>query len=151
MESTSHVPLIDTGSAGFSYIPQRIAEQYKLSLSTLDNPITLCSFEGEASELPVVSLTFIFLLIGRHRERIPVFVIPRCNYDVFLGLPWLEKHNPYINFDCRTLTFGENCFKLGCINFETTVSYHHDYKTACNRSPNPLSSRRAVPDSRVNY
>ena len=28
--------------------------------------------------------------------------------------------------DCRTLTFGENCFKLGCINFETTVSYNHD-------------------------
>jgi hypothetical protein len=45
-----------------------------------------------------------------HWERINFNVIKTSTYDAVLGLPWLEKHNPTINYRERTLTFnGYGC------------------------------------------
>ena len=75
---------------------------------------------------PVTSFTRLPLSIHRHTENLFAHVLPSCKYDLVLGLPWLEKHNPYISWKEHELTFGENCIAKGCCKFETTVPYAKD-------------------------
>ena len=74
----------------------------------------------------VTSFTRLPLSIHRYTKNLFAYVLPSCKYDLVLGLPWLEKHNPYISWKEHELTFGENCIAKGCCKFETTVPYAKD-------------------------
>jgi hypothetical protein len=44
--------------------------------------------------------------IGKHTEKIVLNIISTPHHPIILGLPWLEAHNPIIDWRSRTLTFS---------------------------------------------
>lgn len=116
------VTLVDTGASGLAFISESIARNLSLELRSLSSPILLTGFEGKKGPLVTHEVNF-SLQIGRHFEKINAFVTEPCKHDLILGLPWLEKHNPFINWKDHTLTFGEHCLNKSCCQFETTVPY----------------------------
>jgi hypothetical protein len=46
------------------------------------------------------------LYIGKHMEKIVLNIIFTVHHPIILGLPWLELHNPIIDWRFRTLTFS---------------------------------------------
>lgn len=121
-DNTTLITLIDTGASGFAFISERICNQLKLIPSILKSPLALVGFEGKSGAQITKTLTF-SLAVGRHREKITAFVTPNMKYDLVLGLPWLEEHNPYVNWTENTITFGETCMQKACCQFETTIPY----------------------------
>ena len=43
-----------------------------------------------------------------YNDNIQFTVFPLSKYDAILGMPWLEKHNPQINFKNKTVQFQSN-------------------------------------------
>ena len=44
------------------------------------------------------------LLSGNHHEQIELFVIPAAGTSVILGLPWLVRHNPAVDWTASAIT-----------------------------------------------
>lgn len=138
--------LIDTGASGFAFISKRMCQHLKLPLKILQAPITLLGFEGKSGS-QITERTSFSLQIGRHSEEMSAFVIPESKYDLILGLPWLEKHSPFIDWKEHTLTFGERCLESTCCKFETTISYFNSPSTIPKEVLSPkMSSHLAIMD-----
>lgn len=116
------ITLVDSGASGFAFISERTCNLLKLISSDLNSPLTLVGFEGRPGA-QLTKKTKVILSIERHKEEMEAFITPYLKYDLVLGLPWLEKHNPYVNWKENTITFGETCLNRSCCQFETTVSY----------------------------
>ena len=67
---------------------------------------------GPVSEM-TVPLGVIF---GSHQESVSFDLINSPNHTVLLGLPWLVRHDPYINWATRTLSSQfchDHCYQSG--------------------------------------
>lgn len=122
INNTSLIALIDTGASGFAFLSQSLCHSLKLSPYALKYPITLVGFDGKQGAQITHQVSF-SLAIGRHCEVLTAYVTYPCKQDLVLGLPWLEKHNPYVNWKENTITFGEDCLERACCKFETTIPY----------------------------
>ena len=116
------ITLVNSSASGFAFISEELCHKLNVTSSDLKNPLALVGFEGKPGA-QVAKTTSFNLAIGRHQEEMSAFVTPNIKYDLVLGLPWLEKHNQFINWAEHTLTFGENCLNKACCKFETTIPY----------------------------
>ncbi|KAI0996376.1 hypothetical protein K3495_g11804 [Podosphaera aphanis] len=123
------VALIDTGASGFAFVSQSLCHRLLLPSKKLEKPLAVIGFEGRQGAQITHQANF-SLSIGRHQENLPAYVTYPCKYDLVLGLPWLEKHSPYVNWKENTITFGEPCLESLCCNFETTITYHNSSRQA---------------------
>ena len=48
--------------------------------------------------------------------------------QVVLGMPWLTKHNPHIDWEKKTVTFGEHICKT-TLSTELAIAVHKDEVT----------------------
>ena len=116
--------LIDTGASGIAFISESLCKRLSLATEVLKSAVVLIGFEGTSGS-KISTKVNVPLKIGNHSEILSAFVVPNSKYDLVLGLPWLEKHSPFIDWKEHTLTFGESCMKSSCCNFETTIPYHN--------------------------
>lgn len=114
--------LVDTGASGLAFISESLCKRLNLSPHRLSSPIQLTGFEGKNSQ-KVTHMVNFSLCIGSHQEYMSAYVTNPCKNDLILGLPWLEKHNPYVDWKNNCITFGETCLEKGCCQFETTLPY----------------------------
>ena len=47
--------------------------------------------------------------IQKHHEEMVFDVVDMASHDIVLGVPWLKKHNPQINWKTETVTLGRDC------------------------------------------
>jgi len=100
--------LIDSGASGM-FISGRFVQRYELATrKKKDGGYELMAVDG--SSLPDVdSETMpLPLVFQQHHEEIVLDIVPMARHDVVLGVPWLEKHNPNVDWKRRVLTF-ERC------------------------------------------
>ena len=50
-----------------------------------------------------------------HQKDVPMFAMPELHYDIILGMPWLKKHKPIIEWDFETVTFSSNSCLSHCL------------------------------------
>lgn len=122
VENEKPIALVDTGASGVAFISNSFCRRLNLPRRAISTPISLSGFEGDNQSI-ITDQTHFQLRIGRHTEVLKAYVIDRCKYDIILGLPWLELHNPYVDWQSNTITFGETCLKKNCCDFETTIPY----------------------------
>jgi hypothetical protein len=97
--------LIDSGASGI-FISRKFINKFQLTLDRLTEPIAVRNADGTPSQGGPIEF-FCDAIISvppssfRDRERFKVAVIG--NYDVILGLPWLKKHNPQVDWRAGTL------------------------------------------------
>lgn len=76
--------------------------------SPLSHPKPLFLADGQLRDW-IRETAILDLQIGAHRETISLFITPLAEENpVILGIPWLQKHNPAVDWNTLDLKF-ENC------------------------------------------
>ena len=96
--------LIDGGSEG-NFISQALVSRLKLKTVKLVAKKQVQGFNGESCYIDQ-AVPNISLKMGAQSEQITLCVAPlQLSADVVLGMPWLQKHNPHIDWRQRLITF----------------------------------------------
>jgi hypothetical protein len=99
--------LVDSGATS-SFIDQTFVVQHNIPVVKKSTPILVEVIDGRtiASGAITHETTPLELCIGKHTEKIVLNIISTLHHPIILGLPWLEAHNPIIDWRFRTLTFS---------------------------------------------
>jgi hypothetical protein len=102
--------MIDSGAHGNFIDPDCV---YKQGFGTLEKttPYPVIGLDGAPIGNFIVKLETVPLTMGiqQHVERISFDVVPMQGQDVILGIPWLTKHNPQIDWTKRSIKFKKEC------------------------------------------
>ncbi|KAI0998890.1 hypothetical protein K3495_g9307 [Podosphaera aphanis] len=99
--------LIDSGASAYRFIDDKFAHDNQPQTIPFQRPRTLKVFDGsESSYGQIISMAKTVLRIGGHSETILSFVTALAYFDIVLGLPWLQYHNPEIRWAEEILKFN---------------------------------------------
>lgn len=105
--------LVDSGATAV-FICEKLAT--KLKKQRLIHPERLTVFDGEDSRAgSITHKVHGTLFIDEHNEMIDLKVTRPGGYDMVLGLPWLEKHNPSIDWTRKDIGFDSLYCKKHCL------------------------------------
>ena len=117
-ERTLHVPvkisvndqiiktttIIDCGTTG-SFIDPRLIAMTEFPLQRLDKQVKAYNIDGMTnSKGNIVWETHINLLFPKHRENVKLMVLNLGWKQIILGMPWLKKWNPTINWVAKWIS-----------------------------------------------
>ena len=91
--------LIDSG-ATHNFMSVEMFKKLETTLSKTNQHVNFAN--GETKEC--IGLTTIKLQVGEYLEDIVARIVP-IKFDVILGMQWLTKHNPTINWNTNTINF----------------------------------------------
>ena len=97
--------MIDSGATG-NFVSRSFVKRNGIATQEKNDGYELIAVDG--SSLPSVDSETIPLpmAIQRHHEEITLDVLDTAGHDVVLGMPWLEKHNPVIDWTKGVLRFA---------------------------------------------
>ena len=97
------VVLLDCGATG-NFVSETYARQ--LGLKQQQSPTRVCLADGRTSDsvglLPAVNVR-----IGTYSEKMDLIVTQLQGYDIILGMAWLEKYNPRVDWRGKKLTLTD--------------------------------------------
>lgn len=118
--------MIDSGAAGNFMHPEFFG---RLGISGVPKarPIPVEGLSGEdlGGSIEIES-GFLTMAVRGHLERINFNVFPVGKYDIVLGIPWLRKHNPVIDWQKEQVTFHCKCPKGPSVGDTGTVRPVHE-------------------------
>lgn len=105
--------LLDSGTST-TFISKRVEDQMGLQACQFNEPIPLLHIDGTANTsgkiLHYIYLDLVIPQAGHHSKT--VFALTDMNdQDIILGIDWLQKHNPKIDWKEGTIT-------LHCCRFQ---------------------------------
>jgi hypothetical protein len=102
--------MVDCGGTD-NFIDKDYTEKISIPLDRKKIPRRVLAIDGrEIASGPVTHDTTVNLTINNHRETIKLHCIMIGNSPIIVGLPWLKKHNPNINWKEGRVTFdSEKC------------------------------------------
>ena len=130
------VALIDCGATE-SFVSSSFAHRHRLPTLALAVPRVLRVIDGREIESGLVThYTTQFLTTGHHTESIQLLVCGLGDYDVVLGTPWLQRHDPTISWSTGSVSFTSPYCVLNCsvqgvssnavdVDFSTTPTRVH--------------------------
>src|SRR5258706_4544837 len=107
----SHLALVDSGAMG-NFIHENLVTELNLT-RTLRRPLPLMDVKG----LRIGSLEFqvkLTMRIGSHEEHLVLDVAPIRSHRLILGFPWLEAHDPTIQWSTGNCQFNLPHCNLHC-------------------------------------
>jgi hypothetical protein len=100
------VILIDSGSSG-NFVSSAFVQKYRQFLPMPQTQaevecITLADGSKQSTQgvFPAVPMS-----IASYSHRLDLSSLPLAGYDVILGMPWLEEHNPHIHWQSKRVDF----------------------------------------------
>jgi len=120
LDSTSTQALIDSG-ADVSLISQRLIERYQFPTFDLKKPFSMLFADGVKDGNISQATLPLELRILDHEESTTFFVAD-IEHDVILGLPWLQRHNPRIDWSTLGISFSDPFCLDNCVVLPKTVS-----------------------------
>jgi len=103
------VSLVDSGCTALAFVDFQFVVRHRLPLSRLPRKRPLSLADGAFSSWIewYVELPF---GVGDHQEHLFFFVTTLSPENpIILGLPWLQRHNPEIDWDSLRLRFTDRC------------------------------------------
>ncbi|QRV82688.1 Retrotransposable element Tf2 protein [Ceratobasidium sp. AG-Ba] len=113
--------MIDSGASSI-FISKKIVQDFQLFKKKLDKPRRLKVIDGrEIDSGRVEHYCSINLKIFDHEEEVDACVVNVGNHDIVLGMSWLKRHNPAINWDKKSLVFSSQYCSEHCLNISPIV------------------------------
>ena len=130
--------LLDSGACGL-YLDSGWAQEKDIPKVSEKVPEQVLTVDGSPfSSGPVTEMTVpLGVTFGSHQESVSFDLINSPNHTILLGLPWLIRHNPYINWATQTLSLSSQ------------FCHDHCYSSGDYWTPND-KAQRTVLDSEVN-
>ena len=101
MQNVETLALIDSGAGG-RFINWKYAEWLGLPIQTLERPIMARNIDGTLNKTgTITSYVDLTVKIDGWIMDIQLLVTGLGNQKIILGFPWLNKHNPDINWKTR--------------------------------------------------
>ncbi len=99
--------LIDSGASG-NFMDEEFAKLALLAMTKLNYSIRLTLADGKQSTAGFINheVRNLHLTYGHHNEVISFLITKTPGTSVILGMPWLKKHNPCIDWIEQTVRFG---------------------------------------------
>ena len=98
--------LVDSGASG-NYISRQLYDTLGTGRRRKQQPYQLVIANGQ-TELVCHKTQPMEIVTRHHAERIHLDIVKLATQDIYLGMPWLKKHNPVVNWKTGVLTF-RNC------------------------------------------
>jgi hypothetical protein len=100
--------MVDSGAID-SYVSLETVERIRLCTREKKEPYELALVDGKAkrdNDGMVTKETLVFIMtISEHTERAKLDVTQLGNHEIILGMPWIKKHNPIIDWVKGTISF----------------------------------------------
>jgi hypothetical protein len=99
--------LVDSDTTS-SFIDQTFVAQHNIPVFKKSTPVSVEVIDGRTIASGVITheTTPLELFIDKHTKKIVLNIISTPHHPIIIGLPWLEAHNPIIDWRSRTLTFS---------------------------------------------
>src|SRR5688572_20634377 len=102
--------LIDCGAGG-TFIDQNYARRNHIPMKPLTKPIPVFNVDGTPNKQGTIRhFASLNITIGNRTNRLNFFVCGLRKQSVILGLPWLKRNNPDIDWAKGTLTWRTPMF-----------------------------------------
>ena len=98
--------LVDSGASG-NYISRQLYNTLSTGRRHKQQPYQLV-IANRQTELVCHETQPMEIVTGHHAERIHLDIVKLATQDIYLGMPWLKKHKPVVNWRTGVLTF-RNC------------------------------------------
>jgi len=106
--------LLDSGATGL-VMSSEFARKQGFKLKKLERPINVRNVDGSLNkEGPIENTVEVNIYYKGHRERTEIDVIGGQKWMVILGMPWLARHNPEIDWrtgEVKIMRCPEECGK----------------------------------------
>ena len=95
--------LVDSGASG-NFVSSAFVKQHRLALQALAarQAVNLADGSQQHAEGQLVAAP---VTLSTYSDTVDLVALPLSGYDMILGMPWLEKVNPQINWRTKSLTF----------------------------------------------
>ena len=106
--------LIDSGCSARGFADQQFLQKAQIPTARLPRPRSLILADGKAAAQPT---DYVILDIGmeEHMELCVFFVTDLSDQNrPILGMPWLQRHNPHIDWPTLAITFNSQYFPTNC-------------------------------------
>lgn len=98
LEEVNTNALVDCGATG-DFIDEGFVERSKIPTRKLSQPIPVYNVDGSPNEAgSITKVADMIMTYKGHSERILLAVTQLGKQDTILGMTWLKKHNPEIDF-----------------------------------------------------
>ncbi|QRV80813.1 Transposon Ty3-G Gag-Pol polyprotein [Ceratobasidium sp. AG-Ba] len=113
--------MINSGASSV-FINEKIVQDFQLFKKKLDKPRRLKVIDGcEIDSGKVEHYVTINLKIFKHEEEVDAYVVNVGNHDLVLGMAWLKRHNPAIDWDKKSLIFPPPYCSKNCLHTSPIV------------------------------
>ena len=110
-------------------------KQHKIPIIPLSQPRKLRQGDEKVASSIISQITLIRLDLNGHEEEVPCLVTPLGTFDVILGMPWMELHDPSASFKRRLLTFESDYCMTHCLAEHKPVTVHSQRRGAHQNGP----------------
>jgi hypothetical protein len=98
LQEVNSEAMVDSGATG-DFIDEDFVERAKLPTRRLSAPVPVYNVDGSLNEAGSIDkVVDVLMTYGRHSERILLAVTKLGKQSMILGMTWLGKHNPEIDF-----------------------------------------------------
>ena len=107
--------LIDSGCSARAFCDRALVQRHNIRTSPTPHARTLFLADGKEAAAKVDRFFVAPIAIGNH-EELCIFFVTDLSPDtpIVLGLPWLQRHNPVIDWTTLTLTFTSQYCQTHC-------------------------------------
>jgi hypothetical protein len=113
--------LLDSGATGM-FMDWTFASLHGFDVTDLETPRVVTVIDGrEIQGGRITQKARTLVRTGVHLELTEFHLTDLSGYPVVLGIPWLRRHNPHIQWDSNAVTFGDVCISTGCLKRPETV------------------------------
>lgn len=115
-DTTLHTFAMLDGGATNNYMDTSFASTHKISLVKKSTPMLVQTVDGTPiSSGPVTHITEVMdIKMGDHQEQIAFNIANLGVFPLILGIPWLRKHNPQIDWRKNRVVFNSATCLLKC-------------------------------------
>ena len=119
--------MVDSGATA-NFINSSVVEREKLEKTELNFPKELKVVDGRDIKSGYVTHAIRTNLRNfQHAEDISLLVADIGRFDIILGMPWLKKHNPSIDWEKKTVDYisykcKKNCLPAPSVSVSASVS-----------------------------
>lgn len=133
-------------------VDTNFAKRHKLPTVELAKAIKLELANGSFAD-NITHAAKIEIMRGEHKEQMWSLIGPMPGFDMILGVPWLEEHNPDIDYGNRVMTFSSRHCCANCNPFFETVSVTGPGSKLRKKNPEKKASSTPNPyqDTDINH
>ena len=112
VDSIQMTAMVDSGAMG-NFIHPQFVKEHKLVTKTR-TPLIVNDVNGYLLSR-VDQQVEVQMKVGNHAETLTFDVAPLGKHNIVLGLPWLQQHNPTIQWTSGKVTFTSDYCKEHCL------------------------------------